>query len=73
VTSLRPCRVGCVALPFSTTASRVSLFLWAMTRGQRGKDWGGGIRGHGGVLDRLDSVVLSAPAFYHLLRHGWTS
>lgn len=29
------------------------------------------IAGHGGFIDRLDSVLFSAPVFFHLVRHGW--
>lgn len=29
------------------------------------------IEGHGGVLDRLDSVCFAAPVFFHLIRYGW--
>ncbi len=37
------------------------------------KDWGTMIRGHGGMLDRLDSVCLSAPVFLHVVRLGWAA
>jgi phosphatidate cytidylyltransferase len=32
------------------------------------KDWGRMIEGHGGMLDRLDSVIFAAPIFFHLTR-----
>ena len=36
------------------------------------KDWGGLIGGHGGMLDRADSLVFAAPVFFHLVRYFWT-
>ena len=44
------------------------LVLSAMKRSLGIKDWGSSIPGHGGVLDRLDSVAFSAPIFFHLVR-----
>ena len=48
------------------------LVLSAAKRSLSVKDWGSAIEGHGGVLDRLDSVCFSAPIFFHLTRYYFT-
>jgi phosphatidate cytidylyltransferase len=48
------------------------LVLSAIKRDRRVKDWGHLIAGHGGFIDRLDSVIFSAPVFFHLTRYGWS-
>jgi phosphatidate cytidylyltransferase len=49
------------------------LAMSAIKRSRGIKDWSSLIPGHGGMLDRLDSLCLSAPAFFYLLRFGWSS
>ncbi|MGA0539251.1 phosphatidate cytidylyltransferase [Neotabrizicola sp. VNH66] len=48
------------------------LVMSAIKRDKGVKDWGHLIAGHGGFLDRLDSVVFAAPIFFHLTRFGWS-
>jgi phosphatidate cytidylyltransferase len=48
------------------------LTLSAMKRSLGAKDWGVMIEGHGGMLDRLDSVSFAAPVFFHLTRYFYT-
>ena len=45
------------------------LVLSAVKRSAGAKDWGSLIRGHGGVMDRLDSISFAAPVFFHLTRY----
>jgi len=54
------------------------LMMSYIKRDLRIKDTGSVIPGHGGLLDRFDSLLLTAPMFFHFLRyhyghlsHGW--
>ena len=47
------------------------LVMSAIKRDRGVKDWGSMIEGHGGILDRVDSVVFAAPIFFHMVRYGW--
>jgi phosphatidate cytidylyltransferase len=49
------------------------LVMSAIKRDRGVKDWGHMIAGHGGFIDRLDSVVFSAPIFFHLVRFWWST
>lgn len=48
------------------------LTLSAMKRSLGAKDWGVMIEGHGGMLDRMDSVSFAAPVFFHIVRFFYT-
>lgn len=47
------------------------LVMSAIKRDHGIKDWGAMIDGHGGMLDRLDSVCFAAPVFFHIVRYWW--
>lgn len=48
------------------------LVLSAVKRSLGTRGWGGQMAGHGGVLDRVDSICFAAPVFFHLVRFAYT-
>jgi phosphatidate cytidylyltransferase len=48
------------------------LTLSAVKRSLGAKDWGVMIEGHGGMLDRTDSICFAAPVFFHVVRWFYT-
>jgi len=48
------------------------LTLSAVKRSLGAKDWGVMIEGHGGMLDRTDSICFAAPMFFHIVRYFYT-
>lgn len=64
-------QAGLVALTVTTFGFLGGLIMSAIKRDRGVKDWGTLVQGHGGILDRLDSLVFSAPVFLHILAWGW--
>lgn len=48
------------------------LVMSAIKRDRGVKDYGTAIEGHGGVMDRIDSICFAAPVFFHLTRYYFT-
>lgn len=69
ITPFTPAQSAAMAAVVVTMGFLGGLSLSAVKRGLGVKDWGATIPGHGGVLDRFDSVVFAAPIFFHLTRY----
>lgn len=61
-----------IALTVSLMGFVGGLVMSAIKRDRGVKDWGAMIEGHGGMLDRVDSVCFSAPMYFHIIRYFFT-
>ena len=64
-------RLQSAALSFAITLLGFfgGLVMSAIKRDAGVKDYGAVIEGHGGILDRIDSLCFAAPVFFHLVRY----
>ena len=72
ITPFSPLQAAGLAFVLCAMGFLGGLVMSAIKRDRGVKDWGHLIEGHGGMLDRLDSVVFAAPVFFHLVRFWWT-
>lgn len=68
MTPFAPWQAALAALALTQLGFAGGLVLSAVKRDLGRKDWGAAIHGHGGVLDRVDSLWLSAPVLFHAVR-----
>lgn len=64
-------QAGLIALTINIMGFFGGFVLSAIKRDRGVKDWGSMIEGHGGMLDRVDSISFSAPIFFHIVRYWW--
>jgi phosphatidate cytidylyltransferase len=62
----QPWQAAVLALVASVLGFAGGLTMSAIKRDRGVKDYGTLVEGHGGVLDRIDSICFAAPVFYHL-------
>jgi phosphatidate cytidylyltransferase len=61
-------QAGLQALVIALTGFGGGLVMSAIKRDRGVKDFGNMIAGHGGILDRVDSLTFAAPIFFHITR-----
>ena len=73
ITPFTPLEAGLIALVINVMGFFGGFVLSAIKRDRGVKDWGAMIEGHGGMLDRVDSISFSAPIFFHIVRYWWVA
>jgi phosphatidate cytidylyltransferase len=69
ITPFSPLEAAAMAAAIVVAGALGGLVLSAVKRSLGAKDWGVMIEGHGGALDRMDSVTFAAPLFFHLVNY----
>jgi phosphatidate cytidylyltransferase len=72
MTPFSPAQAFAIAAAMTALGFLGGLVMSAIKRDRGVKDWGHLIQGHGGVLDRLDSLCFAAPVYFHVVRYWWT-
>ena len=73
LTPFHPWQACLIALVINGVGVCGGLVLSAIKRDHGVKDWGTFLEGHGGMLDRVDSLSFAAPIFFHIVRYWWVA
>lgn len=73
LTPFSPLVATACALVITLAGFAGGLVMSAIKRDAGVKDYGNLIAGHGGVMDRVDSVAFAAPLFFHLVRYFYST
>jgi phosphatidate cytidylyltransferase len=71
-TPFGPAQAALMAFVVTVMGFSGGLIMSAIKRDRGIKDYGSLIEGHGGVLDRIDSLCFAAPIFFHMTRFFFT-
>lgn len=71
-TPFSPWQAAALSLVITLMGFFGGLVMSAIKRDRGVKDYGSLIEGHGGVMDRIDSICFAAPVFFHLVRYFYT-
>ena len=72
ITPFTPFQAGLIGLVICLMGFAGGLVMSAIKRDFGVKDWGHMIKGHGGMMDRVDSICFAAPIFFHIVRYFWS-
>jgi phosphatidate cytidylyltransferase len=69
MTPFTPAVAAAVSFTITLMGFAGGLTMSAIKRDRGVKDYGTMIKGHGGILDRMDSMCFAAPVFFHIVRY----
>jgi phosphatidate cytidylyltransferase len=69
ITPFRVWQAAAIALLVALLGFFAGLVMSAIKRDAGVKDYGHLIAGHGGMMDRVDSLTFAAPVFFHVVRY----
>ena len=72
ITPFNPWQAAGMALLITLMGFFGGLVMSAIKRDRGVKDYGALIPGHGGMMDRIDSLCFAAPVFFHVTRYYFT-